>query len=42
VRRVSGLSVFPDEASPHNMFYVVVDPLKKEIRVLKKDFKPFW
>lgn len=38
----SGLSLYTTPESVHNQLFIVIDPLKKEINVIKKNFKPYW
>ena len=42
IRSVAGLSLFTHPESPHNLFLVVVDPLKKCVTVVKNNFTPYW
>ena len=39
---VKGLSLHPEEDKPFNTFVIVIEPLRKEVRVLKCDYKSFW
>ena len=42
IRRVTGLNLFTYPDSSQNYLYIIVDPLRKQITVLKSDFKPYW
>ena len=42
IRRVTGLNLFTYPDSSQNYLYIIVDPLKKQITVIKSDFKPYW
>lgn len=43
LEKVTGLTLFQDDPdSPHNQLFLVIDPLKKEVTVMKHSFKPFW
>ena len=42
---IPGISIFPSkgsELSPHNALYIIIDPILKEINVIKYDYIPFW
>jgi hypothetical protein len=39
---IAGVDMYVETDSPHNLIYIVVEPLGKTITVLKKDFKSFW
>jgi len=39
---VQGVTLHPEEDNPFNLLVVVVEPLRKELRVLKCDYKSFW
>jgi hypothetical protein len=42
IKEVGGLTLFNDPNSPHNILYLVVDPMKKHIVAIKFDYKSFW
>lgn len=42
IKQIAGLNLFTHPQSSHNAFYVIVDPLKKQITVIKYDYKPYW
>jgi len=39
---VKGVTLHPEEGKPFNLLVLVVEPLRKEVRVLKCDYKTFW
>ena len=39
---VPGVSLFEHPESSHNSLFVIIDPLKKEITVIKNSFRPYW
>ena len=39
---VPGLDLFNYPESSHNCLFAVIDPLKKEISIVKNSFKPYW
>jgi hypothetical protein len=41
VTRVAGLDLFPHPDNRHNTMYAIVDPLKKQITVVKNNFMPW-
>ena len=42
VNTVRGMGLHSAEEKPYNTFILIVEPMRKEISVLKNDFKPFW
>lgn len=42
VEAVKGVSLHPEEDKPFNTLVMVIEPLRKEVRVLKCDYKSFW
>ena len=42
VKSVSGISLFPDQDSPHNFCYLVVDPQRRSVKYWSAAFVDFW
>jgi hypothetical protein len=42
ISTVKGLALHHADDKPFNTFVVVIEPMRKEIHVLKNDYQPFW
>ncbi len=42
VKNVTGISLFPDQDSPHNFCYLVVDPQRRSVKYWSAAFVDFW
>lgn len=42
VKSVTGISLFPDQDSPHNFCYLVVDPQRRSVKYWSAAFVDFW
>ena len=42
INSIPGLSLFNHPESIHNSLFVIIDPLKKEVIVIKNSYKPYW
>jgi cilia- and flagella-associated protein 300 len=42
IKEVAGLDLFTHPDNIHNALFVYVDPLKKQLVVVKKNFAPYW
>lgn len=43
IKNIAGLDLFPENpTSPHNTLFVIIDPLKRHMVVVKNTFKSFW
>ena len=42
VKSVTGISLFPDQDSPHNSCYLVVDPQRRSVKYWSAAFVDFW
>ena len=42
VHSINGISLFPDQNSPHNFCYVIVDPQRRSVKYWSAAFVDFW
>ena len=42
VKNVTGIRLFPDQYSPHNFCYLVVDPQRRSVKYWSAAFVDFW
>ena len=42
LKSVDGMTLHPNEDKPYNTLLLIVEPLRKEMSVLKVDYVPYW